>query len=82
MLKIAEKYGGGCLRNCMRGGGRLAPNHIALSVCIRDTCKRPEIEVLVEISMLKKIRIKNIYFSWRNLGFSKKQLLQSTNFQW
>ena len=38
-------YEGGCLRYCMRGG-LLAPNHIALSVCIRDTCKRPEIEVL------------------------------------
>ena len=52
-------------------GSLLAPNDIALSVCIRDTCKRPEIEVLVEILILKKIWIKNIYFSWRNLCFRK-----------
>ena len=73
-------YEGGCLRYYMRGGGRLRGNEFALCVCIGDRCKRLEIQVLVEISMLKKIRIKKIYFSWRNLGFCKKNNVQKWNF--
>ena len=65
-------YEGGCLRYCMRGG-RLRGNEFAHCVFIGDRRKRLEIQVLVEISMLKKIRIEKIHFSWRNLGFCKKQ---------
>ena len=44
----------GWLFEILHEGGRRNQNHSALPVCIRDTCKRPEIEVLVEILILKK----------------------------
>ena len=69
------------MRSCLRGG--LLPHFkSAHSVCVGDRRKRLEIEVLVEISILKKIRIKNFYFSWRNLCFRKNRCLQNMTFQW
>ena len=51
-------------------GGLLTHFDIARFVCVRDTCKRLEIKVLVCPWMLKKIRIQKVYFSWTNRDFN------------